>query len=1182
MYIKQIIIQGFKSYKDPTVVEPFSPNHNVIVGRNGSGKSNFFAAIRFVLSDAYGTLSREERQSLLHEGAGPANLSAYVEIIFDNTDRRFPRLRWARRNNKDELVLRRSIGLKKDEYSMDRKTLSKSEVMNLLESAGFSRSNPYYIVPQGRVTSLTHAKDKERLELLKEVAGTRVYEERRQESLKLMKETDLKRTKIEELLNYIQERLNELEGEKKELEDFQTQDRERRCLEYALYTQEQKAVLVNLSDMEDKREKALVGDSKLRETYQTRETAINVSLPSTLTFQENERELRELNQAKEILEIEKRQLLAERQEKVKVQAQLKLTIVDFETSPESSGALKTRVERDLKDVQKEITKARKELDSLNPRLEQAATEAAALQNNLDQVESQRQALYAKKGHGSQFRTKRDRDQWLSKDIKALTDSIVLETDTLTSLTQSQAALEQELSSTKQQMDTINTSLDGQKGEALRIAAELKAYRATRDQQTDRRKELWREDARLDAAVQSCKEELRKAERNLATSMDQTTAVGLEAVKGIAESLGLAGVYGPLYELFEVPEIYRTAAETTAGARLFYVVVDSDETVTTLLKEMAKRNEGRVTFMPLNRLRAQEQDYSRAPDGLPLISQLKFDDRYTRAFQQVFGSTLICETLEVASTYARTLNFDTITLDGDRVDRRGALTGAITTWKQRLEQETTRSREVKHQIEALDQQVTQTLSQIQVAEAERRKLVALREPLFNELALKQQHETHLLELISQKRRAIEKSQASVASLEAKVAAYRAELKTPFTTSLTEHEETLLQDLNTQVDTLQSELVVHTTQQLEMEAQSTALHNKLQSNLERRRIDLSKQLESFTQLNLIDAAIEGQSQRLLEIEVKLEERVQAIESATNRLTTLKNQQSHDEQQLEQHQKDFEQYLSQKAALLQKREACAKNIRELGVLPEEAFTKYIEKAHERIVNRLRKVNATLKKYSHVNRKALEQYISFSKQKEALLARKVELDESDRDINNLIAILDQRKDEDVNRTFRQVAKEFSEIFEKLVPAGQGKLVMLRRTDEDLSDAEPEGQLGRVENFIGIAIKVSFNNKTDEGLRMQQLSGGQKSLVALALIFAIQACDPAPFYLFDEVDANLDAAHRSAVASMVLELSRRAQFITTTFRPELLAHADQFYGVTFANKVSHVAQVTKEQATRFIEMNTA
>src|SRR5437764_6898591 len=115
------------------------------------------------------------RLTLSQEGSGSAVMSAYVEIIFDNSDDRFP-------TGKDELILRRTIGLKKDEYSLDRKAATKADVMNLLESAGFSRSNPYYIVPQGRVTMLTNMKDAARLTLLKEVAGTQAYEPRRADS----------------------------------------------------------------------------------------------------------------------------------------------------------------------------------------------------------------------------------------------------------------------------------------------------------------------------------------------------------------------------------------------------------------------------------------------------------------------------------------------------------------------------------------------------------------------------------------------------------------------------------------------------------------------------------------------------------------------------------------------------------------------------------------------------------------------------------------------------------------------------------------------------------------------------------------------------------------------------------------------------------------------------------------
>ncbi|VDN26434.1 unnamed protein product [Gongylonema pulchrum] len=136
---------------------------------------------------------------------------------------------------------------------------------------------------------------------------------------------------------------------------------------------------------------------------------------------------------------------------------------------------------------------------------------------------------------------------------------------------------------------------------------------------------------------------------------------------------------------------------------------------------------------------------------------------------------------------------------------------------------------------------------------------------------------------------------------------------------------------------------------------------------------------------------------------------------------------------------------------------------------------------------------------------------------------------------------------------------------------------EDDSVPPDEQADLPRVETFTGVAIRVSFTGE-DDNLEMQQLSGGQKSLVALALIFAIQKCDPAPFYLFDEIDAALDAQHRKAVADMIHELSQNAQFITTTFRPELLDNAEKYFGVLFRNKVSHINAVSKQQAFDFVE----
>jgi structural maintenance of chromosome 3 (chondroitin sulfate proteoglycan 6) len=144
---------------------------------------------------------------------------------------------------------------------------------------------------------------------------------------------------------------------------------------------------------------------------------------------------------------------------------------------------------------------------------------------------------------------------------------------------------------------------------------------------------------------------------------------------------------------------------------------------------------------------------------------------------------------------------------------------------------------------------------------------------------------------------------------------------------------------------------------------------------------------------------------------------------------------------------------------------------------------------------VNEGLKKFAHVNKKAFEQYTNFTKQRDQLLERREELDKSATSIEELVDVLDQRKDEAIERTFKQVASNFEEVFEKLIPAGRGRLIIQRRIDQDeeADEEADETKKSSIDNYTGVSIKVSFNSKVDEGLRIQQLSGGQKSLVALA-----------------------------------------------------------------------------------------
>jgi structural maintenance of chromosome 3 (chondroitin sulfate proteoglycan 6) len=217
--------------------------------------------------------------------------------------------------------------------------------------------------------------------------------------------------------------------------------------------------------------------------------------------------------------------------------------------------------------------------------------------------------------------------------------------------------------------------------------------------------------------------------------------------------------------------------------------------------------------------------------------------------------------------------------------------------------------------------------------------------------------------------------------------------------------------------------------------------------------------------------------------------------------------------------------------------------------------------------------------------------------LNRKEELDRGAEKVRELVESLDRKKDEAINRTFRGVSKHFAEVFKELVPLGAGELIMRTSLDEATEGDETDGdntesdgdspakKKGDSENpdvslYRGIGINVRFS-KVGENFIMSQLSGGQKALVALALIFAIQRCDPAPFYIFDELDQALDSTYRQAVANLI---SRQAnspdtptQFITSTFRPEIVAISKNCYGISHQNKVSSIHPMQKNDALRFI-----
>ncbi|KAB2028147.1 hypothetical protein ES319_D05G079200v1 [Gossypium barbadense] len=1192
MFIKQIIIEGFKSYREQIATEPFSPKVNCVVGANGSGKTNFFHAIRFVLSDLFQNLRSEDRHALLHEGAGHQVLSAFVEIVFDNSDNRIP-------VDKEEVRLRRTIGLKKDEYFLDGKHITKTEVMNLLESAGFSRSNPYYVVQQGKIASLTLMKDSERLDLLKEIGGTRVYEERRRESLKIMQETGNKRKQIIQVVQYLDERLKELDEEKEELRKYQQLDKQRKSLEYTIYDKELQDARRKLEEVEEARTKV---SEKSSEMY-------NAVLDSHERFKDLDKKSKDLMKELQGLNKDKEALETKQAEAIKKQTALELDVKDLEERMSGNMQAKEDAVKQLRMLQKEIQESTEELNRIKPLYDNQLKKEENITKGIMEREKQLSILYQKQGRATQFSSKAARDKWLQKEIDDLEQ-------VLYSNSSQEQKLQEEIFGLNEELERLDESIVRRKTEIKELESSIaksrfNSQKTERDKLQDERKSLWEKESKLSAEIDKLKAEVEKAEKSLDHATPGDVRRGLNSIRKICREYNIGGVFGPIIELLNCDEKFFTAVEVTAGNSLFHVVVEKDEISTQIIRHLNSLKGGRVTFIPLNRVKAPHVTYPQSSDVIPLLKKLNFSSKYAPAFAQVFGRTVICRDIDVATRVARTDGLDCITLEGDQVSKKGGMTGGFYDYRRsklkfmNIIMQNTMSINKKEEelkgigleLQKLEQKITAFVTEQQQLDAKRVLDKSVLEQHKQDIANANKQKQYTSKALENKRKSLADVQMQIDQLRASMAMKRAEMGTELIDHLTPEEKDLLSRLNPEITDLKEQLINCRSDRIETESRKAELETNLTTNLKRQKQELEAIISAAEADALLDEA-ESKRQELMDANLLVDDATQQLKRVSDRIdeltkqlrgikdekNNLKGLEDAYERTLQDEAKELEQLLSKRSNLLAKQEEYSKKIRELGPLSSDAFETYKRKQIKELQKMLHRCNEQLQQFSHVNKKALDQYVNFTEQREELQKRQAELDSGDEKIKELIEVLDQRKDESIERTFKGVARHFREVFSELVQGGHGHLVMMKKKDGDDDDDDDDGPReadleGRVEKYIGVKVKVSFTGQ-GETQSMKQLSGGQKTVVALTLIFAIQRCDPAPFYLFDEIDAALDPQYRTAVGNIIRRLADMAntQFITTTFRPELVKVADHIYGVTHKNRVSRVNVVSKEDALDFIE----
>uniref|UniRef100_A0A453CY40 SMC hinge domain-containing protein n=1 Tax=Aegilops tauschii subsp. strangulata TaxID=200361 RepID=A0A453CY40_AEGTS len=371
---------------------------------------------------------------------------------------------------------------------------------------------------------------------------------------------------------------------------------------------------------------------------------------------------------------------------LKLVTQIELDLRDIEDRISNEKRAKDEAAKDLHSMRKESERSKSELAEISNAHQAKLQEEEEMSKSITDREKQLGVLYQKQGRATQFKNEAARDKWLRKEIHDLER-------VLSSNRKQESLLQEEIQKLKDEINNLMNYIESRRSESGKLESALanrqKDYNdfvQQKDALQDERKSLWKQENSVTAEIDRLKEDLVKACKSLDYATPRDTRRGLNYVDKIVREHKKRGVFGPVLELIDCEEKFFTAVEVAAGNSLLHVVVENDDISTEIIKIWTKRKDepsreneekdGRVTFIPLNRVYAPSVNIPQSSDFVPLLKKLKYRADHRPAFELIFGRTVICRDLETATRVARSNDLDCITLDGDQVSSDGGMTGGF--------------------------------------------------------------------------------------------------------------------------------------------------------------------------------------------------------------------------------------------------------------------------------------------------------------------------------------------------------------------------------------------------------------------------------------------------------------------------------------------------------------------------
>ena len=1169
MYLKSIEVYGFKSFANKIKFE-FQHGITGIVGPNGSGKSNVADAVRWVLGEQSAKQLRGSKmEDVIFSGTESRKPlgSAYVAITLDNSDHHLP-------ISYDEVtVARRVYRSGESEYLINGTSCRLKDITNLFLDTGIGKEG-YSIIGQGQIDKILSGKPEERRELFDEAAGIVKYKKNKAASEKALESERQNLYRVNDILTELESQLEPLSKQSNKAKQYLSWKEQQKELDISVFLLEMKQLKKEKEENASKIQINQEETKKIRSQYE----AIKKR------YEQLEHQLEENHKASD--EIQK-QIQETSLQREKMEGEIKVLKEQINTAKNDELHLAentSRVQQELEKYKKEwqsydeektqldesLLEANKQLQEMK---EQEEEKERSIQGILQKIEFEKQKMIDGMNEAASLKGKLQRYETMAEQVQLRRAE----------LNQRLLHYRSEEARQKEEAEQLTAKFQEIENQLLLLDAELsrkeKGLLEIQDELNKKRQQ-----------ASFLQREYHVAESRLETVKNMTEryeGYGTSIKRVMEQKSYIDGIHGVVADLIKTEKQYEIAIETSLGGSIQNIVTDNEQTAKQLIEFLKKNRFGRATFLPLTSMKRRGQGLNpkilEEQGVIGIASSLvKVEPIYTELIEQLLGRIVIVDTIDHGIALAKNYQYSLriVTLEGESFSAGGAMTGGAFKNNSNLLGR-------KRELVELEEQKAKVLEEEKENEQAISSLQQAKDQAKIELdSLKKERQEQVLQknTVQLKLSASEKQKNELQSQYDRLVKENKELEQQVV-EIKENQQVIIDSSREQEE--QKQQSEETIKQLELDsARLKAQKDTEAEQYQKQNIEYMamKQKIDFLVMNLkrIHSEEERLERQKQEYSEKVSESKEKVEQLSKGIQELLQKTKQCEQEMEQVQQGLKVKEEERQAitsshkeLFQKREELAEQLSGLDK-EEYRLQSQQEKVEDSIVNRtnymweeyemtygqalpqfekitkqlkelkqdLVQVKNQMKALGDVNVNAIEDYKNVSERYEFLSAQRDDIIKAEENLLQIIKELDVAMREQFTEKFAQIQTMFNQVFRELFGGGKATLELME--EEDVLEA---------------GIRIISQPPGKKLQNMMQLSGGEKALTAIALLFAIQSLKPSPFCLLDEIEAALDDSNVDRFAKYLHKLTKDTQFIVITHRRGTMVAADVLYGITMQEK---------------------